>query len=68
METDGINDWGKMKKNLPLDKNPAWLNMADYGCFNDALAAMRYYDERYVRWQRLREQIQRSMALLFKMH
>ena len=51
---------------LPLHKNPAWVRMADYGSFNDALVAMRYYDERHARWQALRAQVQRSVSGLFK--
>lgn len=55
-----------MNTNLPLDKNPAWVHMADYGCFNDALAAMRYYDERHARWLSFKAQVKHSMLALFK--
>lgn len=50
---------------LPLNKTPAWVRMADYGSFNDALAAMRYYDRRHARWLALRQQVQRSMVAFF---
>ena len=47
---------------LPLHKNPAWINMAGYASFSDALAAMRFYEARYARRQQLTHNV-RQFAL-----
>ena len=51
---------------LPIEKNPAWIHMGQYESFDDALAAIRYYEVRHAKWCAIRAHIQQRIGSVFR--